>query len=77
MEVAGDNQDRLDFISATETDVTSAMDYVDNTNNASNVTVSQIPEPSITEKGYRVQEIRDNLCWVTDGNSITIFFGNR
>lgn len=43
----------------------------------SNDTMTQIPEsakgPSIPEKGYLVEEIGDNLYWVTDGIYNTMF----
>ena len=42
-----------------------------------NSTQTQIPEsakgPDIPEKGYLVEEIRDNLYWVTDGSYNTMF----
>ena len=42
-----------------------------------NATAAQIPEsakgPAIPEKGYLVEEIRDNLYWVTDGTYNTMF----
>jgi glyoxylase-like metal-dependent hydrolase (beta-lactamase superfamily II) len=44
---------------------------------SSNATETSIPEaakgPVIPEKGYLVQEIRDNLYWVTDGSYNTMF----
>jgi glyoxylase-like metal-dependent hydrolase (beta-lactamase superfamily II) len=43
----------------------------------SNATMTQIPEPgigpAIPEKGYLVEEILDNLYWVTDGSYNTMF----
>ena len=48
-----------------------------NMNNTSNAAQTQIPEsakgPAIPEKGYLVEEIRDNLYWVTDGSYNTMF----
>jgi glyoxylase-like metal-dependent hydrolase (beta-lactamase superfamily II) len=45
--------------------------------NATNNTMTHIPEsargPTISEKGYLVEEIRNNLFWVTDGSYNTIF----
>ena len=43
----------------------------------SNATSTQIPEsargPAIPEKGYLVEEIGDNLYWVTDGSYNAMF----
>jgi glyoxylase-like metal-dependent hydrolase (beta-lactamase superfamily II) len=63
---AWDNQGQLKFVSTTTT------------NGGENATTSNtIPEsargPAIPEKGYLVEEIRDNLYWVTDGTYNTMF----
>jgi glyoxylase-like metal-dependent hydrolase (beta-lactamase superfamily II) len=69
MRITGDKQSYLKFISATE--MNGEM------NNTSNAVQTQIPEsakgPAIPEKGYLVEEIRDNLYWVTDGSYNTMF----
>ena len=62
-------QNYLKFVSASVTN--------DDMNNTSNTVQAQIPEsargPAIPEKGYLVEEIRDNLYWVTDGSYNTVF----
>ena len=69
MRITGDKQSYLKFVSATE--MNGEM------NNTSNSAQTQIPEsakgPTIPEKGYLVEEIRDNLYWVTDGSYNTMF----
>jgi glyoxylase-like metal-dependent hydrolase (beta-lactamase superfamily II) len=69
MAVPGDKQSYLKFVSAAETNA--------GVNNTSNASQAQIPEsamgPAIPEKGYLVEEIRDNLYWVTDGSYNTMF----
>ena len=57
MRITGDKQSYLKFVSATEMN--------GDMNNTSNSVQTQIPEsakgPTIPEKGYLVEEIRDNL----------------
>lgn len=69
MRITGDKQSYLKFVSAAEMN--------DDMNNTSNAAQTQIPEsakgPAIPEKGYLVEEIRDNLYWVTDGSYNTMF----
>jgi glyoxylase-like metal-dependent hydrolase (beta-lactamase superfamily II) len=80
MRTAGDTRDHMKFVSTT------AMMPSNNSSNSldgdqadvtSNARATQIPEsargPAIPEKGYLVEEIRDNLYWVTDGSYNTIF----
>ena len=47
------------------------------TDSTSNATSALIPEsyrgPAIPEKGYLVEEISDNLYWVTDGSYNIMF----
>ena len=57
-----------------------ASQLVKDSNNSStskNATTIPIPQaakgPSIPTKGYLVQQIRDNLYWVTDGGYNTMF----
>jgi glyoxylase-like metal-dependent hydrolase (beta-lactamase superfamily II) len=80
MKTTGDTQDHLKFISTTTTmpsDNTSSSLDGNYTDAISNATSTQIPEsargPAIPEKGYLVEEIRDNLYWVTDGSYNTMF----
>lgn len=65
MRITGDKLNYLKFVSASDM------------NNTSNVSQPSIPEsakdPAIPEKGYLVEEIRDNLYWVTDGSYNTMF----
>lgn len=67
--IPGDKESYLKFVSAAE------MNY--DMNKTSNAAQTQIPEsakgPVIPEKGYLVEEIRDNLYWVTDGSYNTMF----
>jgi glyoxylase-like metal-dependent hydrolase (beta-lactamase superfamily II) len=80
MKTTGDTQDHLKFISTTTTmpsnNTSSSLDG-NYTDAISNATSTQIPEsargPAIPEKGYLVEEIRDNLYWVTDGSYNTMF----
>jgi glyoxylase-like metal-dependent hydrolase (beta-lactamase superfamily II) len=76
METAGDNHGQLSFISTMMKTTTNASSSL-SIENATNNTMTQIPEsargPTIPEKGYLVEEIRDNLFWVTDGSYNTIF----
>jgi glyoxylase-like metal-dependent hydrolase (beta-lactamase superfamily II) len=69
MAITGDKPSYLKFVSAAETN--------GETNTSSNAAQTQIPEsargPTIPEKGYLVEEIRDNLYWVTDGSYNTMF----
>ena len=70
MRTASDNQGYLKFVSTT-------MSNDSNSLGGENVTMTQIPEsargPPIPETGYLVEEIRDNLYWVTDGSYNTMF----
>ena len=70
MRTAWDNQGYLKFVSTT-------MSNDSNSVGGENVTMTQIPEsargPPIPETGYLVEEIRDNLYWVTDGSYNTMF----
>ena len=73
---AWNNRSHINFVStATGTNASSSLGGDDNA--TSNVTMTQIPEsamgPEIPEKGYLVEEIRDNLYWVTDGSYNTMF----
>ena len=67
---AWDNQGYLKFVSTTMSNDSSSV-------GGENVTMTQIPEsargPPIPETGYLVEEIRDNLYWVTDGSYNTMF----
>jgi glyoxylase-like metal-dependent hydrolase (beta-lactamase superfamily II) len=69
MRITGEKQSYLKFVSA------AGMNG--DMNNTSNAVQTQIPEsakgPAIPEKGYLVEEIRDNLYWVTDGSYNTMF----
>ncbi len=75
VETSGDNHGQLNFVSTMTT--TDASRSFSGENATSNSTITQIPDaamgPSIPEKGYIVEEIRDNLYWVTDGSYNTIF----
>ena len=80
MITAEDTQGNLKFVSTTTTTMPSnASSSLDgNSMNATaNATLTQIPEsargPAIPEKGYLVEEIRDDLYWVTDGTYNTMF----
>jgi len=70
VKTAWDNQGYLKFVSSTITNDSSSL-------GGENVTMTQIPEsargPAIPEEGYLVEEIRDNLYWVTDGSYNTMF----
>ena len=74
METDKDNYGRLNFVSSTTTNASSSFG---GENATSNATITQIPDaamgPIIPEKGYLVEEIRDNLYWVTDGSYNTMF----
>jgi glyoxylase-like metal-dependent hydrolase (beta-lactamase superfamily II) len=74
METDKDNYGRLNFVSSTTTNASSSFG---GGNATSNATITQIPDaamgPIIPEKGYLVEEIRDNLYWVTDGSYNTMF----
>jgi glyoxylase-like metal-dependent hydrolase (beta-lactamase superfamily II) len=80
MRTAGDIRDHMKFVSTTtmmpSNNSSSSLDG-DQAHATSNATAIQIPEsargPAIPEKGYLVEEIRDNLYWVTDGSYNTIF----
>jgi glyoxylase-like metal-dependent hydrolase (beta-lactamase superfamily II) len=67
---AWDKQGYLRFFSSTMSNESSSLGGV-------NATMTQIPEsargPPIPEEGYLVEEIRDNLYWVTDGTYDTMF----
>lgn len=69
MRTLGGEQSYLKFVSSEE--------IKDDISNISDPTQTQIPEsakgPAIPEKGYLVEEIRDNLYWVTDGSYNTMF----
>ncbi|MFZ1877812.1 MAG: MBL fold metallo-hydrolase, partial [Nitrososphaeraceae archaeon] len=71
MKTAWDNQGQLKSVSTTTTNGGSENAT------ASNTSMTQIPEsargPAIPEKGYLVEEISDNLYWVTDGSYNTMF----
>ncbi len=82
MRRAVDTQGHLKFVSTTTTmpsNTSSSLDGngTDATSNTTNTTSTQIPEsargPAIPEKGYLVEEIRDNLYWVTDGSYNAMF----
>lgn len=65
-----DRQSYLKFVSTTMSNDSSSL-------GGENATMTQIPEsargPPIPEEGYLVEEIRDNLYWVTDGSYNTMF----
>ena len=71
MKTAWDNRGLLKFVSTTTTNGGGENAT------ASNTTMTQIPEsargPAIPEKGYLVEEISDNLYWVTDGSYNAMF----
>jgi glyoxylase-like metal-dependent hydrolase (beta-lactamase superfamily II) len=84
--IAKDDHGRLNlnFVSTTTSspsssimNTSSSLGGSGNGNATSNTTQTQIPEsaigPEIPEKGYLVEEIRDNLYWVTDGIYNTMF----
>jgi hypothetical protein len=62
METDKDNYGRLNFVSSTTTNASSSFG---GENATSNATIIQIPDaamgPIIPEKGYLVEEIRDDL----------------
>jgi len=58
------NQGQLKFVSTTTTN---------GVENATNTIPESARGPAIPEKGYLVEEIRDNLYWVTDGSYNTMF----
>jgi glyoxylase-like metal-dependent hydrolase (beta-lactamase superfamily II) len=70
MRTAWDKQSYLKFVSTTMPNDSSSL-------GGENVTMTQIPEsargPPIPEEGYLVEEIRDNLYWVTDGSYDAMF----
>ena len=67
---AWDSQGYLKFVSSIISNDSSSL-------GSENSTMTQIPEsargPTIPEEGYLVEEIRDNLYWVTDGSYNTMF----
>ena len=75
METAGDNHGHLSFVSTMTT--MNASSYFGSENAISNSKIAPIPDaamgPTIPKKGYLVEEIRDNLYWVTDGSYNTMF----
>ena len=75
METAGDNHGHLNFVSTMTT--MNASSYFGSENATSNSKIAPIPDaamgPTIPKKGYLVEEIRDNLYWVTDGSYNTMF----
>ena len=70
MRTTWDKQSYLKFVSTTMSNDSSSLD-------GENATMTQIPEfargPAIPEEGYLVEEIRDNLYWVTDGSYNAMF----
>lgn len=68
MSTAWDKQSYLKFVSTTMSNDSISLE---------NATMTQIPEsargPPIPEEGYLVEEIRDNLYWVTDGSYNAMF----
>ena len=80
MRRAGDTQGPLKFVSTTTitmpSNISSSLDGGGG-DATSNATSTQIPEsargPAIPEKGYLVEEIGDNLYWVTDGSYNAMF----
>ena len=70
MRTSWDSQGYLKFVLTTMSDDSNSL-------GGENVTMAQIPEsargPAIPETGYLVEEIRDNLYWVTDGSYNTMF----
>ena len=75
IETAGDNHGHLNFVSTTTT--MNASSSFGSENATSNSKIAPIPDaamgPTIPKKGYLVEEIRDNLYWVTDGSYNTMF----
>jgi glyoxylase-like metal-dependent hydrolase (beta-lactamase superfamily II) len=67
---AWDKQGYLRFVSSTMSNDSISL-------GGENATMTQIPEsamgPTIPEEGYLVEEIHDNLYWVTDGSYNTMF----
>jgi glyoxylase-like metal-dependent hydrolase (beta-lactamase superfamily II) len=67
---AWDKKGYLRFVSNTMSNNSSSIE-------GENVAMTQIPEsakgPPIPDEGYLVEEIRDNLYWVTDGTYDTMF----
>ena len=72
-----DNHGQLNFVSTILTTTTNASSSFGGETATFNSTMTEIPHtsmgPAIPEKGYLVEEIRDNLYWVTDGSYNTIF----
>lgn len=70
MRTAWDKQSYLKFVSTTMSNDSGSL-------GGENATMTQIPEfargPPIPEEGYLVEEIRDNLYWVTDGSYNAMF----
>lgn len=70
MRTAWDKQSYLKFVSTTMSNDSISL-------GGENATMTQIPEsargPRIPEVGYIVEEIRDNLYWVTDGSYNAMF----
>lgn len=70
MRTAWDKQSYLKFVSTTMSNDSSSL-------GGENATMTQITEsargPPIPEEGYLVEEIRDNLYWVTDGSYNAMF----
>jgi glyoxylase-like metal-dependent hydrolase (beta-lactamase superfamily II) len=75
VETVEDNHGQLSFISTIPT--MNAPSSYGGENAISNSTMTEIADiamgPIIPEKGYLVEEIRDNLYWVTDGSYNTMF----
>ena len=72
-----DNHGQLNFVSTILTTTKNASSSFGGETATSNSTMTEMPHtsmgPAIPEKGYLVEEIRDNLYWVTDGSYNTIF----
>ena len=72
-----DNHGQLNFVSTILTTTTNASSSFGGETATSNSTMTEMPhtsmDPAIPEKGYLVEEIRDNLYLVTDGSYNTIF----
>lgn len=70
MRTTWDKQGYLKFVSTTMSNDSISL-------GGENITMTQIPEsargPAIPEEGYLVEEIRDNLYWVTDGSYNAMF----
>ena len=80
MRTAEDTQGHLKFVSTTTTTTPSNAsgspdgNGTDATSNASHTQILESSRgPAIPEKGYLVEEISDNLYWVTDGSYNTMF----